>query len=486
MSDTPLHEVETEYRRAVAGGRLRELDMTPLDRTGVPTISLTRTEGDRLNISTGYGESELQARIGAFGELAEGMFPDAAVVAADGRDGSYRELVREFGANGVADPLELVLEAGADYTPDAPLSWVAARRWRTSEQVWVPVEFAASKPAALAARGVTRHPLITPISNGLGAGLSDEQALAHGLLELLQRDGDTVSFRALDQGVVLDTESLADPALDALLARLDAAGIDVQVKVAADEFVPVLYCVGKDRDAESVAPIAMSAIGEAAHPDTATAARKAVLEFAASRARRIFAFDDLDRLRPHYPDYIAEVESAGMPGGQEPRALEEMRRWIGLDHAALREVLQPIFRRASTVTASGLSSASAPPDGGMLPLVLDRLAEFDVLVVDGADTGSAVRTLKVIVPRIEVETLSYGRIGERVAARLLDRGDDLVVRRDGAGSGDTAPVLLTDAATERLGGPVWLDRGRLADVLGSLYPLYREPSWHVAPLSLRG
>jgi len=211
-----------------------------------------------------------------------------------------------------------------------------------------------------------------------------------------------------------------------------------------------------------------------------------VLEFAASRARRIFAFDNLDRLRPHYPDYIAEVESAGVPGGQEPRALEEMRRWIGLDHAALREVLQPIFRRASTVTAESLSSASAPPAGGMLPLVLDRLAEFDVLVVDGADTGSAVRTLKVVAPRIEVETLSYGRIGERVAARLLDRGDDLVVRRGGAGSGDTAPVLLTDAATERLGGPVWLDRGRLADVLGSLYPLYREPSWHAAPLSLRG
>jgi ribosomal protein S12 methylthiotransferase accessory factor len=46
-------------------------------------------------------------------------------------------------------------------------------------------------------------------------------------------------------------------------------------------------------------------------------------------------------------------------------------------------------------------------------------------------------------------------------------------------------VHLTAAAQERLGGPAWLDRRRLAELTEDLLPLYREPSRHVAQLALR-
>lgn len=482
--DTPsLEQVESEYRAALAGRQLTELDLTPLDRTGVPTHAVIRTDAAGVSSAVGYGETDQRARIGALGELSEGIFPDDAITTAEWIESSYADLVRTRGSDHVADPLELVLEAGSDYSATQPLIWASATRWRTGEQVFVPVEFLASKPLPLTTRNPHHAWLTTPISNGLGAGMSTEQAVAHGLLELVQRDGDTVSFRALDLGAVVDTDSLDDPQLDALIARIEASGIRVTVKFAADEFVPVLYCVGEDTHSRDAPPIAMSAIGEAAHPDPRVAARKAVLEFAASRARRILAFGDLDYLRATMPDYIAGVEARGIPGGQEPRALREMQKWCRMDHDELRAALDPIFLRRSVVTASDLTTARYDLSAAdSLPFLLDRLSDFDVLVMRGADPDAAgIRTAKVIAPRIEVETLSYSRIGERVAKRLLDRGDDLIATSAGEGR---ARIRMTTAAEDRIGGPVWLDQTRLAEKLGDLYPLYREPSWHAAPMSL--
>ena len=48
-------------------------------------------------------------------------------------------------------------------------------------------------------------PFTNLITNGLGAGPDVPFALGHGVLELLQRDGNGLLFRALDQGVMLDS-----------------------------------------------------------------------------------------------------------------------------------------------------------------------------------------------------------------------------------------------------------------------------------------
>jgi hypothetical protein len=101
-----------------------------------------------------------------------------------------------------------------------------------------------------------------------------------------------------------------------------------------------------------------------------------------------------------------------------------------------------------------------------------------------ADAGSAVTT-KVIVPGLEVETMSYGRIGARGVERLLERGSDLV----GLGAPPhpgAAPVLLTAEGRERLGGDAWLDRAAVDRTVGELYPLYREPTRHAVARAAAG
>ena len=83
-----------------------------------------------------------------------------------------------------------------------------------------------------------------------------------------------------------------------------------------------------------------------------------------------------------------------------------------------------------------------------------------------------------MVTGLEVETLSYGRIGELGVRDALAGDLDLVrVQPDPTGS-HTARVVLTAAAEERLGGPAWYSYDVAAQLVGPLYPLYREPPRH--------
>jgi ribosomal protein S12 methylthiotransferase accessory factor len=45
-------------------------------------------------------------------------------------------------------------------------------------------------------------------------------------------------------------------------------------------------------------------------------------------------------------------------------------------------------------------------------------------------------------------------------------------------------IAMTESQTEMVGGPAWLDQHRLNEIVGSLYPLYREPHSHAAQFFL--
>jgi len=460
------------YRSALPGGRTTELDLRPHDRTGVPvTATVWRSaDGTRSGHGVGYGPTVEAAAIGAWGELAEQVLLDDALLHVEPRTASHRELVRERGVDRVADPLTLVLPAGADVDPDRPLRWLPTTRWATGDEVLVPAEFVAPHAGGIAAAPPPGGWLVTPITNGMGAGDTAERAVAHGIGELLQRDGDTVDFRALDTGRVIT--GIDDPETVRLLDALRAEGLEVLVKLDSTEFAVVVHAVARDPHADP--PVVLSAIGEAAAPDRAEAVRKAVLELASSRARRAFAFGPLERVRALHPEYLAD-ELAVPLGPQEPRALAAMTAWGSLTTPQLDDLLAPLWRRTSEVPYAGLPTSDVTGPAATLALHRERLAGFDLLVAP-ARVGD-VHVAKVLVPGLEVETLSYGRIGERVARRLLDRGSPLVGRGPAEGP-DRRPVRLTAEVTERLGGPVWLDVAAVERTVGQLYPLYREPTRH--------
>ncbi len=490
MTPTTVPPAVATYRAALPPGRLLDFPVTALDRAGVPTWSVTFYPQAAPNAGGhGYGTTDAEAMTSAFGELSEQVHASAATRRLPRRRATYRELLAEVGPRGVLDPVTACLPAGSPYTPDRPLEWVPVTRWEGGETVLAPVELVAFQGADLGPGDW----LVTPITNGMGAGPTLEQALAHGLLELHQRDGNSVHFRVMDRGIAVDLDAVTDPETLDVLRRLDAEGIDVLVKLASTDFdLTNLFVVGADRDEEAGDPLMATACGEAAHPDREVALRKALLEYAAARVRKAFTHGPLGPVAAVTPPgYLDEYRRRLSLAGEEERALRTMIEWRSLSNREMRALLADTVLSvrsrvpfSSLPTVAGGEREALRDKGALLRLLTGRLAGagFDVLYADYSRPDLGVYAVKAIVPGLEVETMTYYNIGPRNLRRLLDRedgrGEGLVGL--GAPPPGALPLLLTGADRERLGGPAWLDPAAVDRAVGHLYPLYREPARHAA------
>lgn len=491
-----LPEAAHRYLAALPAGRIVAFPLAPLDRTGIPVWFIALFLDDpsfkgALPSGIGYGATDDEAIIGALAEIAENFLPSVAMMkrAAQRVEAtSYDALVARQGRDRVADPLMLCLPAGSPVGRDTPLDWTPAVRARDGETVYVPLDIAAIDWFELR-KGY--EPFTTLITNGLGAGPDVPFALGHGILECLQRDGNGLLFRALDQGVVLDTDAGLGPETRAMLDRLASLGIRALPKFATDEFgLTNLYVVGHDAAGfEPPAPIALSACGEACDPDRDRALRKALLEFQAARVRKAFSHGPLtDAARVAPAGYVQDFLDRAMPSLdlEEGRALAAMMDWAARPADDLREFLsETVYSERARKPFAELPTTEAPDAYSRGRIARERLEEagFDVLYVDGSPENGEVGVVKAIVPGLEVETMSYYRIGERNAKKLIARDHPLV--RFGEETETLRPVRLTPEALERFGGRQPLFDTALADaIVGPLYPLYREPESHHAPFRL--
>lgn len=486
-ASTELQEVAAAFRATMpAASHVSVFRIDALDRIGIPVVQANLILRDEpATTGYGYGFEPIEAEVGALGELCEEVHVGAWVKRMPGIVASYAALCRERGTAGVVDPLTLCLPAGCAWTPDMPLAWVEARRWPSGEPVMVPREWVAAYPYQL---GEPAR-LITPITNGLGAGLDLPHAIAHGLMELLQRDGNVVTYRALDQGVVVEPDAVEEPEVAALLAHIRGLGIAVTLKLAGTDFgIPNLYVVGDDTGTPTV-PVQVTSCGEAAHPDRARGLRKALLEFCGSRSRKAATHGPIALIRAALPaEYVERQIGVAMLEEEEGRALEAMAEWIDQDAAELRRRLAGnVFSARQRVPFSVLPTTPATAlagSGDRLRFLTERLTEAGMapLVIDCSPTGSPVRVVKTIVPGLESETMSYHRIGWRGVRRLRERGDALLLDapREGA-----QRVRLRPEDEAKAGGPAWFDVRLAERIVGRLYPLYRECGTFSAQLLLQ-
>lgn len=463
------------YRQALGkAGKAFEFPLSPFDHLGLPLWTVALIGGDgALSDGFGYGANLEAAQTSGWGECVEWFFAREGLRNLPRQNTSFTHLEAS-----AIDPRTLCLHAGSKYSPNDEREWVSVTRWPDGTKKWVPIEFVAPRAADIAPGAKPEDFLVVPITNGSGAGPDLEHAIAHGVLELLQRDGNSVSYRALDQGIVVELDAVQNSETRELLAFLEAQNIEVMVKVAALDFgLCNLYVVGYDRELErALEPIALSACGESVHPDREWALAKALREWGMARARKVFNHGSLERVKQLAPDGYLDAFGPSAMRSEDGRALCEMRGWMSLNHREFFDMLQhPVFEKRQSVRFSDLPQTRTDDSAALLRLLHERLGAegLEIYYADFSPPGSELKVVKVVVPGLEVETMTYERIGARNLKRLLSRDSPIVGlgRKEGA-----KPIVLPN------GREAWFDSAQKESAVGRLYPLYREPGRHVVGL----
>ena len=245
-----------------------------------------------------------------------------------------------------------------------------------------------------------------------------------------------------------------------------------------------LYVVGHEREPERVPhPIMLTACGEAAHPDREAALNKALQEFCASRVRKYFTHGPVGPMAGLFPDGYLDKFRRNPASVEESRSFEDVRRLVNMSAGETMDLMgRDVFKVGQTVKFSDLptvDAASVDSVPKLLGVVADRFAA-EGLPIYWADyrTAEGCAACKAIVPEMEVETMTYHRIGRRNLDRLTGRGFDFVGYGPPPAGADR--VLLPD------GRDAWMDRRKLDARVGDLYCLYREPEVHAIALAGEG
>ncbi len=299
---TPEETWTWVHPRLADVGVSRIADVTALDRIGIPVYQAVRPASRNLCVSQGKGVTAAAARVGAAMEAVElwhaerlDHLPQVSM--------SLREMQR---ANPIAT-LELPWSPGAIYLDAAPFSWVELVALTGGGPGWLPrrmLELDFTERAALA------PVLFCRTSNGLASGNTREEAVLHGLCELIERHAlCLVQLGSLSKAAVRE-ESVESDYCRELIRRLRAAGARLALWDATWAVgVPVV-------SAQVVLPdLPRVWAGSGCHPDRDVALSRALTEAAQSRLTFISgARDDLPGSEDRHPPHIAFehfVEPAG-------------------------------------------------------------------------------------------------------------------------------------------------------------------------------
>ncbi|WP_214023751.1 YcaO-related McrA-glycine thioamidation protein [Methanosarcina mazei] len=383
---TTLENTKNQIKKI---GVTRIADITNLDRLGVPIFSSIRPSAapGAISIYSGKGSTEQRARISAIMESFERCLAERpglnANIAGDISAPALVESYLNARENYVTlDPGSLLLSQ--PYNPSSLLEWVGAYDLLNKEEVFV-------------SANAVYHPYDSPgqcqklflsNTNGLASGNVLEEAIFHGLLEVIERDAiSTAQFtRDLGKEIVLTEE---DGYLYEISRKFKDSGIDLKIwLVPTDTGIPTIIAATDDVKLKDPALLVMGA-GSHLKPEIAVA--RAITEAAQSR--------------------VVQIQ-----GAREDTDREGFIRSVGYDR--MKRLNWFWFEEGEKISLSEVQDISKRSPAENIDVILEKLKGLTekVLVVDLSREEVAVPVVRVIIPGFELFTIDRDRKGKRLAA----------------------------------------------------------------------
>lgn len=360
-------------------GVTRVAEISGLDRIGIPVYSAIRPTSAKgaISVYAGKGATPVEAKVSVMMESIERYSSEYRK--SDRKRiivGSYEELSED---NNMIDPQSLILPGRL--LPDSRVDWIDGYDLVNEEELMLPCN------AVFHPYTSTLCPkLFRSNTNGLASGNTLEEAIFHGLMEVVERDALSIAEVTRDPGreiVLYKKDGLAFE----LYEKFCKANVDVKLwYLPSDSGIPTVLAAADDKELMDPALLVM---GVGTHLDARIALLRALTEVAQSRATQIHgAREDTDR--------------------------EKITRTIGYER--MKRINRHWYMDgAEKVAMEDLPDLSTRSHKGDIEMSLEMLKgiAYRVIVTDLTRKDVNVPVVRVTVPGLEMYAIDRERIGDR-------------------------------------------------------------------------
>lgn len=379
----------------LAAGITRVADVTGLDRIGIPCAVAIRPNSRSLSVSQGKGLTRDLAIVSAVMEALE-------LSAAENLPASVAGATMRAVEGARAPMVDLALSTRCRLDrvgTDEPLLWSEGTDLATGRTLLVPWSLV----------GIDYRPRPRGFANGfqvstdgLASGSNLEDAILHGLCELVERDATALLEFAAAEELARRVYAIDDsdaPEVVRMKDMIVRAGCRLTIlDMTTDLGIPAFNAIISDTGESSAATLYAHSGGSGCHPVPAVALRKAIVEAAQSRITRITGSRD---------DLPAATYQAAE----------------GSDRAQILGLLSfADGARAGRPKPEALSTSMAAEEN--LELMIQRLGEHGIsqLVAVPIENDFGISVVRVLVPGLQTEiTGSSSKLGRRALIKLARR-----------------------------------------------------------------
>jgi len=377
----PIETIEHVQGKLKAAGVTRIAEITHLDRIGIPVYSAIRpaaAEG-AVSIYAGKGATKSQAKASAMMEAFERYSAEFQDLDRDKLIfGSFNEL------DGCLDPSSLILPQNIEQPDKALLDWVLSIDARNDKEYFLPAN-------------AVYHPyqpekgqiLFKSNTNGLASGNATEEAVFHGIMEVVERDAWSIFEAQLHSKREINCENTENLMIREVISKFQKAGVDVKlVDLTADVKITTIAAVSDDKVLKDPA---LLTLGVGTHLDPEVAVLRALTEVAQSRATQIHGTRE-DTTRAVF------MRKAGY---QRIKIIN--KHWFGESEEVLE--LSEIKNKAKKSFKKDIETSLK---------LLGKCGFKKVLFTDLNRTEIQIPVVRVIIPEMEVYSVDIERMGNRI------------------------------------------------------------------------
>jgi ribosomal protein S12 methylthiotransferase accessory factor len=358
-------------------GVTRVAEISGLDRIGIPVYSAIRPGSAKgaISVYAGKGATPVEARVSVMMEAVERY--SSEFQKADKKRvivGTYAEV-----SNGTkaVEPKSLILPGVL--LQDVRLDWIDGYDLMHKKEVLLPCN-------------AIFHPYLAPFklfrsnTNGLASGNTLEEAIFHGLMEVVERDAMSIAEATRDPGKAI-TITKKDGLAFELYEKFGKAGIDVKLwYLPTDTEIPTVLAATDDKELLDPSLLVM---GVGTHMDARIAVLRALTEVAQSRATQI-------------------------QGAREDTDREKVVRTIGYER--MKRLNRHWYMEGKeTIIMDDLPDLSTDSHKGDIEKAIGMLKGTvdSVVVTDLTREDIGIPVVRVTVPGLEVYAIDRERIGPR-------------------------------------------------------------------------